>query len=272
MKTQELLIEPQELVPNLGRSDWVVIDCRANLTDHEWGRQQYELSHIPSAQFADLETDLSGYAGVRGRHPLPTRLNFWGFVRANGIDNHTQVVAYDDRNSAYATRFWWLMRWLGHKRTRVLNGGLENWRRHKFPETATVVKPPRGTFTLRSPLVREIKMEVIDGAAQTLVDARTVERFNGIEEPIDHTAGHIPGAICMPFTANLNEDGTFRTNPRHFAKLTEEQDIVCYCGSGVTATHNIFSMLLADLHEPRLYAGSWSEWIEHRQNPIATND
>lgn len=266
----DLLINPEELVPHVGKADWVVVDCRADLMDHELGRKQYFENHIPSAQFADLETDLSGTAGVRGRHPLPTRLNFWGFIRSIGISNDTNVVAYDDRNSSYATRFWWLMRWLGHEHTRVLDGAYEAWIRSEMPVTPTILEPLPGKFTLRASLTRQVQMRDIDSAKHTLIDARTTERFRGETEPIDHTAGHIPGAVCYPFQENLDEDGTFVVNSRRFKEIANNEDVVCYCGSGVTATHNIFMMVLEGLREPALYPGSWSEWIEHADNTIAT--
>ena len=266
----ELLIEPAELVPHVGKSDWVVVDCRADLNDHDLGRRQYLENHIPSAQFADLEADLSGTAGLRGRHPLPTRLNFWGFIRSIGISNDTNVVAYDDRASSYATRFWWLMRWVGHTHTRVLNGGYEAWVRNELPVTPTILEPLPGKYSLRSSLTRQVSMGEIDSTKQTLIDARTPERFRGEAEPIDHTAGHIPGAHCYPFQENLDADGTFIQNSNRFNEIAKSEDVVCYCGSGVTATHNIFAMLLEGSPEPALYPGSWSEWIEHPDNPIAT--
>lgn len=267
------LIEPKELVPHLGKKSWVVVDCRADLNDHELGLRQYHEGHIPSAIHAHLETDLSGTPGLRGRHPLPTRVNFWGFIRSIGISNDTHVVAYDERHGSYATRFWWLMRWLGHSHTKVLNGGMDAWRRQDMPQTQTILEAENGTYSLRSPLTKQIDMTDIDGSKQIIVDARTLDRFKGLNEPIDHTAGHIPDAICLPFQENLDDEGNFKQNHNRFAHLDQtEKPIVCYCGSGVSATHNIFAILLAGLPEPALYPGSWSEWIEHPDNPIATND
>lgn len=271
MNIDQLLISPAELAPQIGMANWVVVDCRADLHDPNLGRQQYLANHIPSAQFADLASDLSGRAGLRGRHPLPTRLNFWGYVRSIGISNDTNVVAYDDRASSYACRFWWLMRWLGHTHTRVLDGGFAAWTAGGFPVTPTILDPLPGKFTLRASRTRHIEMTDVDGDRYTLIDARTQERFQGLIEPIDHTAGHIPGALCHPFQDNLNDDGTFAQGQTRFSELQEQNNVVCYCGSGVTATHNIFAMLLAGFeNEPMLYPGSWSEWIEHPENAIAT--
>ena len=270
--TENLLIEPEELVKQVGKSDWVIVDCRADLMNHELGRQQYLENHIPGAQFADLELDMSATAGIRGRHPLPVRMNFWGFVRSIGISNDTNVVAYDDGKSAYATRFWWLLRWIGHEHTRVLNGGFDHWTQKKLPVTPTIVEPGPGKFTLRKSLTKEIAMQDIDGEKQMLIDARTQERFDGLVEPIDHKAGHIPGGSCFPFVDNLNADGTFNRENHRFNEIKNEDDVVCYCGSGVTATHNIFAMMLAGFEEPKLYPGSWSEWIEYPENPVATAD
>ena len=267
----DLLIDVAELA-SLTSADtkYILVDCRADLGDHSWGRRSYQEGHILDAQFADLEEDLSGQPGVRGRHPLPTRVNFWHTAARLGIDNDTQVIAYDQGPGAYACRFWWLMRWLGHTHVRVLDGGLSAWISAGNSLNNEVAEKPFGKIDVFKPLTKTVVLEDVKGAQSTLIDARAADRFRGENETIDHTAGHIPGASCYPFTNNLSRAGTFRRDTTQFGDLPKDEPIISYCGSGVTATHNIMALLLAGFPEPALYGGSWSEWIEHPENPIAT--
>ncbi len=250
-----------------------VLDCRARLGDPGAGRQAYAQGHIPGAVHADLDRDLADPPGSNGRHPLPTRERWLATCRRWGLNDEDAVVTYDDVGGAFAARAWWMLRWLGHSNVAVLDGGLHAWQRiQPGPLQTESPVPAPGNFSDRTPLTRTVAAaEITPGTHSTLVDARVSARFEGQEEPIDHTAGHIPGAVCLPNGDNLTADGYFKPASElhaRFAGLSE--DIICYCGSGVTAAHNILAMVSAGLPEPALYPGSWSEWIEDPSRPIAT--
>ena len=246
------------------------IDCRANLADPDLGRRAYQAAHIDGARFLSLADDLAGPAGAAGRHPLPEPGALAERLRSLGIDDDDQVVVYDDAGGAFAARAWWCLRWLGHQAVALLDGGLAAW---SAALSAEPVFPEPGNFTIRPALTRIIDADALaaDLDRHSLVDARSEERFRGDAEPIDPVAGHIPGAICRPFQDNLAADGRFRPP----AQLAERfpghgQSLICYCGSGVTAAHNILAMKVAGLSEPVLYPGSWSEWIRSADRPLAT--
>ena len=246
-----------------------VLDCRTRLGDPAYGKAVYSEGHIPGAIHVDLDLHMAAPPGPQGRHPLPARTEWLGSCRAWGLNDEDTIIAYDDAGGAFAARAWWMLRWLGHARTGVLDGGLASWSDGLDTETP---RPSRGNFSDRPPLTRIITAQGIEARSDTtLIDARAAARFEGREEPIDHTAGHIPGAICVPFNGNLGPDGCFlsaATLRERFASFPE--DTVCYCGSGVTAAHNILAMCIAGLPEPALYPGSWSEWIESPDRPVAT--
>ena len=209
--------------------------------------------------------------GDGGRHPLPDPAYLRGRFRAWGVNDSDQIVVYDDAGGAFAARAWWCARWLGHQAVALLDGGLAAWT-GPLSQASPVVAP--GNFSIRPPLTRTVDaatlLAELDGA--TLVDARAEARFAGREEPIDPVAGHIPGAVCLPFQANLAADGRFLPAAElqaRFAGLPD--DVVCYCGSGVTAAHNVLAMRIAGRAEPRLYPGSWSEWIRDPARPVATD-
>lgn len=280
------LIDVAQLSRWLDRGDWVILDCRFALVEPKIGHSQYLEGHIPSARHADLEGHLSSpvIQGVSGRHPLPDRRQLSRRFREWGVNPHTQIVSYDHGDGAFAARLWWLARWLGHTEVAVLNGGLRGWLQangdlEKGPEPAA----PKGRFRASRPQTREADAEEVlsicrSGAAgksgTVIVDARAKERFRGDVEPIDSVAGHIPTASCMPFGENLN-DGGYWLDPaalrRRFAGLAKGP-AVSYCGSGVTAAHNILAMVHAGLPEPSLYPGSWSEWIQDPARPIALGE
>ncbi len=267
-----LLITPQELANNL---DAMVFDCRFALLDKEIGYQQYQESHVPGAQYADLEKHLSAPAGEGGRHPLPSHLAFLMQVRQWGISNDSQVVCYDANNGAFAGRLWWLLRWLGHEKVAVLDGGFDAWLAAGLPTEQETKSYPASNFEPGPALTRIVEAQELPDSSRVLIDARDQKRFDGEEEPIDPVAGHIPGAVCAPFTENFS-NGSFRSAEElrgRFADLgvTNESDVVCYCGSGVTATHNILAMLVAGYEEPALYPGSWSGWITDPDRPIETS-
>jgi thiosulfate/3-mercaptopyruvate sulfurtransferase len=264
----DTLIDPKVLYAE--RTDaWCVIDCRASLTDLDFGAAAYRTGHIPGAVFADLAADLSGpiVAGVTGRHPLPDPTVLADTFGRWGIEADTQVVAYDAGNGAFAARAWWLLRWLGHQRVAVLDGGLAAWQADGYPLADGVEHRGATDFPTRPTLTRTITAgELVErGETYDLIDARAFARFRGEVEPIDPVAGHIPGARCVPFEGNLDERQRFIARDSLAARFAPADDStkpqVCYCGSGVTACHDILAMVHAGLPEPALYPGSFSEWI-----------
>jgi thiosulfate/3-mercaptopyruvate sulfurtransferase len=244
-----------------------ILDCRARLGDPAYGPRAYAAGHLPGALYASLDEHFAAAPGPGGRHPLPDPERLRDRFRAWGIDDDDQIVVYDDTGGAFAARAWWCARWLGHAAVAVLDGGLQAW-----PGPLSRAHPvvDRGNFSIRAPLTRTVDADALLAAlpATRLVDARTRARFDGVEEPIDPVAGHIPGAVCLPFQGNLDEHGRFLP-PGELARRFEglPDDVVCYCGSGVTAAHNVLAMRIAGRPEPVLYPGSWSEWIRDPTRP-----
>ena len=269
MNENDLLIDAPTLKTLVDDENYVIIDCRAALGDPAWGLKQYHEGHIKNARFASLNKDLAGKPGVNGRHPLPERSTFADRLSRWGVEFNTNVVAYDAHQGMYACRFWWMLRWMGHGKVRVLDGGLQSWLENGFGLSTEQPSVKIRDFSPSEPLNKFVSADDILINSYTLVDARDEERFKGIAEPIDHQAGHIPGAVCKPFRNNLNDNGCFRNNPNYFDDLDTKKPIVCYCGSGVSATHNVMAMILAGYPEPALYPGSWSEWIEDPTRPIS---
>ncbi len=257
----------------------VVVDCRFSLMQPELGRQQYEAGHIPGAYYLDLNQDLSSpVASHGGRHPLPDVNGLASKLAAIGIHSQTTwVVAYDDSRFAFASRLWWLLRYLGHDRVAVLDGGLAAWQGAGYPVSADIPPPQTGNFIpqVRSPLVVDI-----DTVAQrkelptvALVDSREGDRYRGEREPIDPIAGHIPGAINLPWQEVTTTEGFVQPVSLHqqrWQSLAHADEILVYCGSGVTACVNLLSLELAGLVNGKLYAGSWSDWCSYPDRPIAT--
>ncbi|MDH1572316.1 sulfurtransferase [Pseudomonas sp. GD03746] len=279
------LITPQQLAERLGSPKLVILDCRFALEDVDYGQRSYAEGHIAGAHFADLERDLSGPVskGKTGRHPLPDPQRLVERLREWGLDNDSEVVLYDDGPGAFAARAWWLLAWLG-KRTGVamLDGGLKAW--HTAGQPLSLDAPARyeGTFNGEpdTKLLIDAEHLVTELASPelTLIDARALPRFRGDLEPIDPVAGHIPGAQCAAFTDNLGEDGRFLAPEQLRQRFAEKlagrspEHLVAYCGSGVTACHNLFALALAGYPLGRLYAGSWSEWINEPTHQVATGD
>ena len=279
------LISPQQLAERQQRGALVLLDCRFALEDPDYGRCSYAEGHIEGAQYADLERHLSGPVtkGVTGRHPLPAADTFARQLRAWGISADTDVVLYDDGPGAYAARAWWLLAWLGKRDgVFILDGGLKAWHAAGFPLSldAPVVEPGTfaGTPDHRLLLDAEHLQKRLGQPGLTLIDARAQPRFRGEVEPIDPIAGHIPGAQCAAFSENLGSDGRFlpadQLKQRFAAQLQGRppQELVAYCGSGVTACHNLFALSLAGYPLGKLYAGSWSEWITDPAREIATGE
>ncbi|WP_431080760.1 sulfurtransferase [Pseudomonas thivervalensis] len=279
------LISPQALDQRRSQSGIVILDCRFALEDPDYGQRSYAEGHIAGASFADLERDLSGPVtkGVTGRHPLPEPAALIERLKAWGLDNDSEVVLYDDGPGAYAARAWWLLAWLGKRDgVSILDGGLKAWHAAGLPLSLDPPQNGRGTFSGAPDASLLIDAQALQQRlgepAMTLLDARALPRFKGEVEPIDPIAGHIPGAQCAAFTNNLGADGRFlpaeQLKQRFAEKLGERSptELVAYCGSGVTACHNLFALCLAGYPLGRLYAGSWSEWINDPQRPLAVGD
>jgi thiosulfate/3-mercaptopyruvate sulfurtransferase len=286
------LIEPEELAAPLSRnaaadSDWTVLDCRFDLPRPDWGASAYVAGHVPNALYAHLDRDLSGpITAGSGRHPLPSLERLAETFGRWGIDDDVQVVAYDQGNGAFAARLWWLLRWVGHQKVAVLNGGFTAWQQAGLPtDTAPGVRQPR-TFTPRpdaKAVVSTAELERVLSAGDlatgepVLVDARGADRFAGENETIDPVAGHIPGARNHPFVRNVDAKGRFLTagelRERWQATLgagaSGPERLIAMCGSGVTACHNLLALEVAGFPGARLYAGSWSEWIRDPARPVA---
>ena len=253
-----------------------IFDCRARLSDSNQGRVLFAEGHIKGAIHADLDADLAGPPGDQGRHPLPNFDAWLTRVQQWGLQDQEQVVLYDDMGGQMAARGWWMFRWLGHEATAVLDGGLPRWRRPLESGVAKTSSPsdfkPKQTLT-RLWQVGDVEQNLHQSTHQ-LVDARSVERWRGEQEPIDPVAGHIPNALCLPSTGNLAPSGLFKSAEdlrKRFADVSS-MNTVCYCGSGITAAHNILAMRHAGLAEPVLYADSWSGWITDSRRPIAQTD
>jgi thiosulfate/3-mercaptopyruvate sulfurtransferase len=275
------LIDAAEVAALLGNPGVAIVDCRFDLASGGAGRQAYLAAHIPGARFADLNQDLSVPPGKdTGRHPLPGREQFATLLGTLGIDNGTQVIAYDQANGAFAARFWWMLRWVGHDAVAVLDGGFDAWRAAGGALESGAPASPRRRFELRGagqPIVTS--EQVLLASAQrdrVVVDARAAERYSGQVEPLDTVGGHVPGAINAPFSANLGASGRFLPPAemrRRWLQIlggSSPQNLIAMCGSGVTACHNLLALEVAGLPGASLYAGSWSEWIRDPRRPIAT--
>lgn len=259
-----------------------VFDCSFDLTDHGAGQHSYATGHLPGAHYLHLERVLSAAKnGRNGRHPLPSREVFAATMAALGVNDDTQVVAYDNAGGMYAARLWWMLRWAGHRAVAVLDGGLAAWKAAGQPLSAkTPDDPPSGDFSLRDPLVTTVGYEEvkanIDGGRRLVLDARAPDRFRGENETMDPVGGHIPGARNRLFKDNLGADGRFKPAAQlraEFNAITAgrpAEELINQCGSGVTACHNLLAMEVAGLQGAALYPGSWSEWSAQPGAPIAT--
>lgn len=256
------LITAAELAGRLG--ECTVLDVRYRLGGPT-GRGEYAAGHVPGAVYVDLDADLAAAPGAGGRHPLPSAEHFEAAMRAAGVRAGLPVVVYDDWGGRAAARCWWLLRYHGHTDVRLLDGGWTAWRGGEGEvELGEPAPPPRGDFTAVPGAMTTLAAEEVAGFLEegTLVDARAPERFRGEVEPIDPVAGHIPGAINVPTEANLDEDGTFRpaAELRVVYAAATAGPVAAYCGSGVTAAHDIVAMAVAGI-DAALYPGSWSEWV-----------
>ncbi len=254
-----------------------VIDCRFELADPQWGAGEYNKSHIPGALYMDLNKDLSGeIAAHGGRHPLPELEVLVQKLSDAGINQNTTVVAYDSQHGAMASRLWWLLTYLGHKEVYVLNGGFPAWVHKGYPVTDEVPVVTRKNFIafLQHDMLvhmNDVKERIEKNADFVLIDSREKNRYEGIEEPIDKKAGHIPSAIHHFWKDGVTEDGFFKPaslQRERFASLHKDAEIIVYCGSGVTACPNVLALQVAGFKNVKLYGGSWSDWISYEENPV----
>ena len=285
MKEYKTLISAADLLVHLDDPDWLVVDSRFVLTQPLEGRQKYLAGHIAGAVFADLNLDLASahIPGKTGRHPLPSVEQSAALFSRLGVGTGVQVVAYDDLGGALAAvRTWWMLRWLGHERAAVLDGGWQAWQAARYPTlVGEETRPARQFIPHTRPemiaTTADVNQMRLD-QSQLVMDARAAERYRGENETIDPVAGHVPGAVSAPYMGNLNPNGTFRPveqlrrRYRHLLGEVPPENTATYCGSGVTSIHNILAMLHAGLGEGRLYVGSWSEWIADPMRPIANGE
>jgi thiosulfate/3-mercaptopyruvate sulfurtransferase len=255
-----------------------IVDCRFQLNDPKAGEAAYQTSHIPNAVYVNLETNLSGQISEHGgRHPLPDIGELSEKLSQLGIDEKVTVIAYDDQNGAMASRLWWLLQYLGHEQVFVMSGSFSKWIDKGLPTDTKVPSFQRKNFhpKLQSHMlvsVNEVR-ENLNNPNTTLIDSREEKRYRGLEEPIDKIAGHIPGALNSFWQESIEKDGTWKdhlSQSERFQKIPKEQQVIVYCGSGVTACPNVLSLTEAGYKNVKLYLGSWSDWISYPDNPIST--
>lgn len=280
------LVSVADLATRLHDPEWIIVDCRFNLMQPDAGREGYKAGHIPGAFYADLDKDLASPATASGggRHPLPPVNEFRRLLHGWGIEPTRKIVVYDDAGGAIAARLWWLIRWMGHRDVALLDGGLSAWLAAGRPLSADT-----GAVTASSPAGENLDpghmptvaaAELEAGLADDsllLLDARAPERFSGTHEPLDAIAGHVPGAKNLPFQENLGPDDCFRPaselRERYLSFIggRAASELVCMCGSGVTACHTLLALEIAGIEGAALYVGSWSDWISSADRPVATD-
>lgn len=276
------LIDTQSLAERLTQADVKIFDCRFDLADTTAGETAYQQAHIPGAIYAHMDDVLSSpITAQSGRHPLPEPQRLIEWLIEQGTNNHQQVVVYDASGGAMAVRLWWLLRWLGHEHVAVLDGGWPKWLAENRETSSTPAKTSHGDFSATPHdqllVTTQQLVDNLHTPQWQLIDARTSERFNGEQEPIDPVAGHIPGAINLPLQDHLDDNGCFKNASELHALYSDRlgnkapEECACMCGSGVTACHNLLAMEIAGLKGARLYAGSWSEWIRDPKRPVATH-
>lgn len=261
------LITATQLQAQIGKGV-VIIDCRFNLMDRDEGYRKYREGHIPGAWYFHLERDLSApVAEHGGRHPLPAAELLADKLRQAGVNQHTLIVVYDDSRMAFAARAWWLIRHLGHEQVSILDGGYQAWRaiggmpdrREPAPKVGNLRAKPLTNDTTHHDDIKRDKDQL------TLIDSREARRYQGLEEPIDPVAGHIPGAVNYPWQDVTDEKGFIKPTDWHkqrWESLPTKRNLVVYCGSGVTACVNLLSLHLSGI-EAQLYPGSWSDWCTY---------
>lgn len=263
----DTIIHAQDLAQIIDQDNLCIFDCRFFLNDKSKGRKLYDESHIPGASYAHLDNDLSGeiIPNVTGRHPLPKEEDFEKWLQSRCVSNNDQVIVYDQHHGGIAARLWWMMNWVGHKNVAVLNGGWEEWTNLNLPVSSERVQGCMSDFKCHVDVGMVAPLDVVEKYSEerndNLTDARANTRYHGINEPIDPVGGHIPGADSKQFIDNLTEHKLWKSKDEVGERFADKEDAIMYCGSGVTACHNILAHKYAGLEVPRLYPGSWSEWI-----------
>jgi thiosulfate/3-mercaptopyruvate sulfurtransferase len=275
------LVDPEYCAEKLSSANVKIVDCRYSLADFEWGRSEYKNAHIPGSVYAHMDEDLSGEIkpGITGRHPLPDANVLIEKLAEWGIGNEDHVIAYDQAHGGLAARVWWMLRWVGHENVSVLNGGWAEWQKLNLPESSNTPIVERGRFVGKPNQKMAVNMKDvtnwIDDPAHVFIDARAHIRYTGENEPIDPVAGHVPGAVSKPFLENINENGRWKSAEELKARFEDTitgnpEDTAVYCGSGVTACHNLLALEVAGFHGAKLYPGSWSEWVASGNNAIVS--
>jgi thiosulfate/3-mercaptopyruvate sulfurtransferase len=268
------LVSTEDLAANFEK--WRVFDCRHDLANPDQGESQYREGHIPGALFAHLERDLSGRkTGKNGRHPLPDPQDFEKWLEKTGLTPKDQVVCYDAGNGSMAARLWWMLRWIGHDKVAVLDGGLARWTKEGRPVTIDVPLFTPFNYPIKLRKDSAVNAAIVERNLHKLLllDARAPARYRGEQEPIDPVAGHIPGAKNRFNSDNLSPDGTFKRAEelkKEFQSVLggrSPSEVIHYCGSGVSACHNLLAMEIAGLKGAKLYPGSWSEWSADPKRP-----
>lgn len=273
------LLSASQLLDRVGDPNLRIVDVRFDLSNPDAGRARYQAGHLPGAVYLHLEDDLSGplhARGLGGRHPLPDPDTFARTLARVGIGNEHDVVAYDDCGGAMAGRLWWLLHWIGRPSVSVLDGGIGAWAEAGGKLERAIPQPARAVSTADPDASMVVTCEIVQAAARrsdtVVVDVRAAERFRGETEPLDRKAGHVPGAINLPYVDSLT-DGRFcppQVLHRRLDAAAKADDVIVYCGSGVTAAHTALALVVAGRPMPRLYAGSWSDWSSRDELPVAT--
>ncbi|MGG1575906.1 sulfurtransferase [Fictibacillus sp. NRS-1165] len=272
------IVTQEWLESHLSRSELVICDCRFSLSDPEAGRKQYDSGHIQGAIYVDLEKDLSNPVTAHGgRHPLPSIKEMSLVFGRLGMNENKTVIAYDDQGGSYAARLWWMLKRLGAEKVFILQEGFSAWERKGYPVTSENTVLPPAVFTPQKSKwttagMEEVRKASLKGDKGTIiVDSRDPDRYKGKHEPIDKKAGHIPGAVNAPWLKNLTEGSKWLDQDelkKLHQPLKEKQEVIVYCGSGVTACANVLGMDEAGIENIKLYPGSWSDWISYPENEI----
>ncbi|OUL35125.1 sulfurtransferase [Nostoc sp. T09] len=272
MSDSQIVVSPSWLLEHLNDPQVVIVDCRFSLADPQLGRRQYQESHIQGSYYLDLNQDLSSPLGEHGgRHPLPNPIDLGHKLSEIGVNyQKTLVVAYDDSRFAFAARLWWLLHYLGHENVAVLDGGFTGWQKADYPVTNIIPQPQTASFVPQIQTNKIVDIKTVKNKKDlpeiVLVDSRESDRYRGEREPIDKIAGHIPGAVNYPWQEVTDPSG-YLLSPveqrRRWEELATAEEILVYCGSGVTACVNLLSLELAGISKGKLYAGSWSDWISY---------